>query len=63
MPYREKVDLLKVITQELDRFQAPSNGRSVERRASSQAEILEAGCATVTPDPAPEATPVTEIVR
>jgi adenosine deaminase len=63
MPYREKVDLLKVITQELERFQAPANGRSVERRASSQPEILEAGCATVTPEPAPEAAPVTEIVR
>jgi adenosine deaminase len=63
MPYREKVDLLKVITQELDRFQEPSNGRSLERRASSQPEILEAGCVTVTPEPVVEAPPVTEIVR
>jgi adenosine deaminase len=63
MPYREKVDLLKVITQELDRFQAPSNGRAVDRKASSQPEILEAGCATVTPEPAPEPSPSTEIGR
>jgi adenosine deaminase len=63
MPYREKVDLLRVITQELDRFQAPTNGRAVDRKASSPPEILEAGCATVTPEPTPEPSPSTEIVR
>ncbi|HWM87303.1 MAG TPA: adenosine deaminase [Kofleriaceae bacterium] len=63
MPYREKVDLLKVITQELDGFKAPTNGRSVDRKSASQPEVLEAGCATVTPDPTPEPSPSTEIVR
>jgi hypothetical protein len=63
MPYREKVDLLKVITQELDKFQAPANGKSVERRAATQPELHEAGCVTVTPEPTPESVPVTEIVR
>jgi adenosine deaminase len=63
MPYREKVDLLKVVTQELEKFQAPSNGKAVERRAATQPELHEAGCVTVTPEQPPEATPVTEIVR
>lgn len=63
MPYREKVDLLKVVTQELEKFEAPANGKAVERRAASQPELHEAGCVTVTPEPAPQATPVTEIVR
>ena len=63
MPYREKVDLLRTVTQELDRFQAPANGRSIDRRGSTQPEILDAGCATVMPDPVPEQAPTTEIVR
>jgi adenosine deaminase len=63
MPYREKVDLLKVVTQELDKFQAPSNGKAVERRAATQPELHEAGCVTATPEAPPEAPPVTEIVR
>src|SRR5688572_15348373 len=36
MPYREKVDLLRAITQELEQFQAPANGRSVDRRPAAQ---------------------------
>ena len=65
MPYREKVDLLRAITQELDQFHAPANGRSVERRPAAQEamEVHEAGCATATPDPVPESAPSTEIVR
>jgi hypothetical protein len=64
MPYREKVDLLRAITQELDQFQAPANGRSVERPAAQEAmEVHEAGCATATPEPVPEPAPSTEIVR
>jgi adenosine deaminase len=64
MPYREKVDLLRVITQELDKFQEPANGRSVDRKGQSQAEIHEAGCATVPPpEAAPESPPATEISR
>jgi adenosine deaminase len=65
MPYREKVDLLKAITQELEQFQAPANGRSVERRSGQQEamEVHEAGCVTATPEPVPEPAPVTEIVR
>jgi hypothetical protein len=65
MPYREKVDLLRVITQELDQIHAPANGRSVERRSGAQEvmEVHEAGCATATPEPVPEPAPSTEIVR
>jgi adenosine deaminase len=63
MPYREKVDLLRAITHELELFQEPTNGRSVDRKPASGAEMLEGGCATVTPEPAPEAEPATEIVR
>lgn len=32
IPYREKADLLKAITAELDAIQAPTNGKSVEAR-------------------------------
>ena len=65
MPYREKVDLLRTITQELDRFQEPANGRSVERRAGTggPAEVHEAGCVTANPEPVPDEAPSTEIVR
>ena len=59
MPYREKVDLLRAITQELEGFQAPTNGRAVERRP----EVVEAGCVTTAPEAVPEKPPVTEIVR
>ncbi|HLU68182.1 MAG TPA: adenosine deaminase [Kofleriaceae bacterium] len=61
MPYREKVDLLRVVTQELAEIQAPKNGKSRERRQAG--EVHEAGCATATPDPMPEPAPTTEIVR
>ncbi|HUS67473.1 MAG TPA: adenosine deaminase [Kofleriaceae bacterium] len=65
MPYREKVDLLRTITQELDRFQEPANGRSVERRAATggPAEVHEAGCVTASQEPLPDPAPSTEIVR
>ena len=66
MPYREKVDLLRAITQELEQFQAPANGRSVERRKTGPVEVMEvheAGCVTATPEPVPEPAPSTEIVR
>ena len=47
----------------LELFQEPTNGRSVDRKPASAPEMHEGGCATVTPEPAPEAEPATEIVR
>jgi adenosine deaminase len=61
MPYREKVDLLKVVTQELATIQAPANGKTQGRRPAE--ELHEAGCATATPEPPPPPTPATEIIR
>jgi adenosine deaminase len=63
IPYREKSDLLKAITVELEQFQQPQNGRqTAERRAIS--EVREAGCATAvgeSEDREPEK--ITEITR
>lgn len=60
MPYREKVDLLKVITKELDQFVAPTNGRAREVRDTGPHE---AGCVTANPEPLPNPEPSTEILR
>lgn len=38
IPYREKADLLKAITAELEAIQAPTNGKSVESRAPVRAD-------------------------
>jgi hypothetical protein len=51
---------LRVITQELTEFRVPANGRAVERRTP---EVHEAGCVTANPEPAPDPTPSTEILR
>lgn len=43
LPYREKADLLKVITAELDQYQVPANGRGQDRR-DRKGDLVEAGC-------------------
>jgi adenosine deaminase len=45
LPYREKVDMLKIVTVELDAFEKPQNGQSVEA-SSRPAELHEAGGVT-----------------
>ena len=62
LPYREKADLLKLVTAELEQFQEPQNGRTIEA-SSKVAGVQEAGCATATPDPEKAPEPVTEITR
>jgi adenosine deaminase len=42
LPYREKADVLKDITKELESFQAPANGQGT--RETRTPEIVEAGC-------------------
>ncbi len=59
MPYREKADVLKEITKELESFQAPANGKDV--REARVPELFEAGCATASPlTPATPTAPTTE---
>jgi len=55
LPYREKADVLKEITRELESFTLPANGQ-VATAATPAREIVEAGCATAAPL-APAATP------
>jgi len=51
MPYREKVDLLKLITRELEAFREPANGKALDRKTP---ELHEAGCVTAIPGPIEE---------
>lgn len=62
--YREKADMLKDLTEELDKIELPTNGKSAttERSARLQ-DVKEAGCVTATPEPAREPKPTTEITR
>lgn len=62
LPYREKVDILKLVTAELEQFRAPQNGRTVAAK-TKVAEVHEAGCATAAPEPEKSPEPVTEITR
>ncbi|MBI4512042.1 MAG: adenosine deaminase [Deltaproteobacteria bacterium] len=52
LPYREKADLLKALTKELDQFQTPPNGQGRDAR-EQKLELVEAGCATAAPNPPP----------
>lgn len=55
LPYREKADVLKEITKELESFQLPTSG-SFDRRPI---DLVEAGCAVVAPTATtPAGTPV-----
>jgi adenosine deaminase len=59
--YREKVDILKEITAELDTFEAPANGKSAEVRRPVPGR--EAGCVTATPEAARDPDRTTDITR
>jgi adenosine deaminase len=58
LPYREKADVLKDITRELDTFQLPANGQATEVPAAKP-DLVEAGCATAAPQPPPPPRPST----
>jgi len=61
LPYREKSDLLRSITDELTTFSEPANG---ETARSPQDEITSANCIVSSGDDAqPEPAPITEIIR
>jgi adenosine deaminase len=55
LPYREKADVLKDITKELETFTLPGETKSVR----DIPEIVEAGCATAAPQAAPAPAPTT----
>jgi adenosine deaminase len=55
LPYREKADVLKEITRELEGFQLPASAG--DEPSPHKAEIVEAGCATATPHAAPPPPP------
>ena len=62
--YREKADILKELTAELETVVAPSNGKPHEsNRAIKVKDVHEAGCATAVAEPPEEAKPTTEITR
>ncbi|HET6610627.1 MAG TPA: adenosine deaminase [Kofleriaceae bacterium] len=47
LPYREKVDLLRAVTKELEAFKEPKNGRARQVRPATP--VRDAGCATIQP--------------
>lgn len=61
LPYREKADLLKVITTELEQYKEPTNGK---RRGGGRhtADPSDAGTLVI-PDEQPDPEPATEIIR
>ena len=67
--YREKADLLKEITTELDRIQGPSPSEAQPRvndrhhRDAGPIQVHDAGCVVTTPTAVPESPPVTDITR
>jgi adenosine deaminase len=65
LPYREKSDLLKLVTAELEQFKEPQNGRTRPVRAVPEVidVVHDAGCVTTEPGPEPEKPPVTDITR
>ena len=62
LSYREKSDVLAAVTKELESFKEPTNGRATTPRDSAPMEVQDAGCLTQ-PEPVPEPTPTTEIIR
>lgn len=58
--YREKADLLKEITAELEQIEPPANGKALQ---SKPVPMSEAGCVTATPASIPDPAPATEITR
>jgi adenosine deaminase len=46
LPYREKADILKEVTRELEKFELPANGQP-RLQTDRPIELVEAGCATV----------------
>lgn len=66
--YREKAELLVEITSELEQIEAPHDeSRAPENERlhphAPPIQVNDAGCATATPHPTPESTPVTDITR
>jgi adenosine deaminase len=59
--YREKVDILKEITAELDKIEAPTNGKATEARRPLPGK--EAGCVTATPEATRDPDRTTDITR
>jgi adenosine deaminase len=61
--YREKADLLKEITTELEGFQAPTNGKKVAPDKDKQPKLTDAGCVSPGPQSEPPADRSTDITR
>jgi adenosine deaminase len=59
LPYREKADVLKEITRELEQFQLPPHGQRIEA-PSPGGLLIEAGCATAVPAAPHSSPPVLE---
>ncbi len=62
LPYREKADILKEITAELEQFAEPQNGKRREKKQKIVGEASDAGCAIPEAE-APATEPSTEIIR
>jgi adenosine deaminase len=65
LPYREKSDLLKLVTAELEEFKEPQNGRTLPTRPVPDVSVAvhDAGCVTADVAEEPEKPPITDITR
>lgn len=65
LPYREKADLLRQITAELESIPEPKNGKSVsgQHTPAPTTDYHDTGCVDPNPEPLPEAQPTTDITR
>ncbi len=64
MPHREKVDMLRRVTRELDKIQAPANAKSLDSTTPAPPkEYHDTGCVDPNPEAAPEPKPSTDITR
>lgn len=61
IPQREKADLLRLVTRELDEFEEPSNGKTVREHAVPDHQ--QAGGKALEPEMERESQPTTEITR